>query len=171
MPASTPIIILPARMASTRLPGKPLADIAGLPMIVQVMHRAQEAGLDAPVLVAAAEPEIAEAVKACGGEAILTDPDLPSGSDRIHQALEHYDPDGRYDTVINVQGDLPTLDPHLLVEAARVLEVSPEADIATLVAEIVRPEERDNPNVVKAITGFAPGQSIARCLYFTRATA
>ncbi len=164
-----PLIAIPARLASTRLPGKPLADIAGLPMIVQVLRRAEEAAVG-PVLVACAEPEIAEAVSAAGGLAVLTDPDLPSGSDRIHQALTRHDPDGTHDIVVNVQGDLPTLDPRLIRDALAVLEQEPACDIATLVCAIRDPAERTNPNVVKAVAGFGPGDRRARALYFSRAT-
>ena len=164
-----PIIVIPARMASTRLPGKPLADIAGLPMIVQVWARAREAGLGR-VVVAAAEAEIAEAVRAAGGEAVLTDPDLPSGSDRIWQALGEVDPEGRHDVIVNVQGDLPTLDPRLIRTAAEAL-ASARADISTLAAEIKVEEERTNPNVVKAVIALREGQRAGRALYFTRATA
>lgn len=163
------LVVIPARMASTRLPGKPLADLGGVPMIVQVWRRAMEAAVG-PVLVACAESEIADAVRACGGEAVLTDPDLPSGSDRVWQAVERFDPQGRFQTIVNVQGDLPTLDP-ALVEASLTPLADPAVDIATLVAEIVRPEERDNPNVVKAVLGLTPGQRQGRALYFTRATA
>lgn len=166
---SNPIILIPARMASTRLPGKPLADINGLAMIVQVMKRAEEAGLG-PSLVAAAEPEIVSVVTAAGGRAVLTDPDHPSGSDRIFEALQREDPNGIYDAVINVQGDLPTLDPALITEAFETLQAT-GCDIATLVTEITDPAERDNPNVVKAIAGFKPGETRAQALYFTRATA
>ncbi len=161
-----PIILIPARLASVRLPNKPLADIAGLPMIVQVMKRAQEADC-ARVVVAAAEAEIAEVVTAAGGEAVLTAPDLPSGSDRIHQALAHIDADD-HDAIINVQGDLPTLNPTLI---RRVLEILPQGDIATLVAEISNVAERDNPNVVKAVLSLADGENVGRALYFTRAAA
>lgn len=169
-----PIVVIPARMASTRLPGKPLADIAGLPMIVQVWARAREAGLGR-VVVAAAESEIADAVRAAGGEAVLTDPDLPSGSDRIWQALGMVDPEGRHDLIVNVQGDLPTLDPRLIRVAADAL-TSSGADISTLAAEIRVEEERTNPNVVKAVIAFREGafregQKSGRALYFTRATA
>src|SRR5690242_4041671 len=103
-----PIVLIPARMASTRLPGKPLADIGGVPMIVRVWSQAMAAGIG-PVVVAAAEGEIADAVEKAGGQAVLTHPDLPSGSDRIHAALAGLDPGGKYDTVINLQGDLPAL--------------------------------------------------------------
>jgi 3-deoxy-manno-octulosonate cytidylyltransferase (CMP-KDO synthetase) len=109
----SPIIVIPARMASKRLPGKPLADICGEPMIVHVWRRAMEAGVGS-VVVAAAEAEIVEAIRAVGGEAIMTDADLPSGSDRVNQALSRIDPDGGHDVVINLQGDLPTLDPNVV---------------------------------------------------------
>ena len=170
--AREPIIVIPARMASTRLPGKPLADLGGAPMIVQVWRRAREADLGR-VVVAAAEREIAEAVVAAGGEAVMTDPDLPSGSDRIWQALDAVDPAGRHDVVINVQGDLPTLDPALIRTAADALDI-PGTDISTLTAEISVEEERTNPNVVKAVVawrGAASGAPSGRALYFTRATA
>ena len=169
-----PIILIPARLAATRLPNKPLAQIAGLPMIVQVMRRAQEADC-ARVVVAAGERDIADAVTAHGGEAVLTDPDLPSGSDRIFQALRRLEEGGgkKYDAIINVQGDLPTLDPQLI---RRALAILPQGDIATLVAEISDVRERDNPNVVKAVLSFtveakSAAAKIGRALYFTRAAA
>ena len=130
----SPIVLIPARLASTRLPDKPLADIAGLPMIVHVWRRAMEADVG-PVVVAAAEAAIADAVVAAGGRAILTDPGLPSGSDRINQALERLDPDRRHDTIVNVQGDLPTLDPAAVTDAVEALQAS-GAEISTLVTEI-----------------------------------
>ncbi|MDR3500056.1 MAG: 3-deoxy-manno-octulosonate cytidylyltransferase [Parvibaculum sp.] len=167
--ARDPLIVIPARMASTRLPGKPLAEICGAPMIVQVWRRARESGVGR-VVVAAAEGEIADAVTAAGGEAVLTDPDLPSGSDRIWQALETIDPAGRHDVIVNVQGDLPTLDPALIRAACDALTNS-AADISTLAAEIRIEEERTNPNVVKAVIAFREGQRSGRALYFTRATA
>ncbi len=167
--SAEPIIVIPARMASTRLPGKPLADIAGTPMIVQVWRRACESCLGR-VVVAAAEREIAEAVVAAGGEAVLTDPDLPSGSDRIWQALKGVDPEGRHEVILNVQGDLPTLDPHLVRRAAEAL-VKTGADISTLACEIKVEEERTNPNVVKAVIALPDGARSGRALYFTRATA
>jgi 3-deoxy-manno-octulosonate cytidylyltransferase (CMP-KDO synthetase) len=166
--AGHPIVVIPARMASTRLPGKPLADICGAPMIVQVWRRAMEADIGR-VVVAAAEAEIAEAVRAAGGEAVLTDPDLPSGSDRVWQAVCELDPTGHHAIVINVQGDLPTLDPALIRTAYEAL-IRPGADISTLAAEIVVKEERTNENVVKAVAAFE-GTRLARALYFTRATA
>ncbi|MCY3754653.1 MAG: 3-deoxy-manno-octulosonate cytidylyltransferase [Alphaproteobacteria bacterium] len=158
------LIAIPARMASTRLPGKPLADIAGRPLIVHVLERAVEADIG-PVLVACCEPEVAEAVRAAGGEAAMTDPGLPSGSDRIRAALDAFDPGRRFDRIVNLQGDLPTVPPGDIRAALALLD-DPEVDIGTVAAEIRREEERTNPNVVKAVFG-ADG----RALYFTRATA
>ncbi len=165
-----PVVLIPARLASTRLPDKPLADIAGRPMIVHVWQRAKEAGIG-PVYVAAAEPEIAAAVRAAGGDAVLTRPDHPSGSDRIFEALGKIDPDRRFDVIVNVQGDLPTLDPMIVRRALEPL-VNPAVDIATLCVEITRESERNDPNVVKAVAALAPneGRTIARALYFSRAT-
>lgn len=166
-----PIILIPARMASTRLPNKPLADIAGLPMIVQVLRRAEEAKRGR-VIVACAEEEIKAAVEKAGGEAVLTDPALPSGSDRILAALKTIDPQGRHDGVINVQGDLPTLDPQLIDKAFALLGQA-ETDIGTLGCIITKEAEKTNPNVVKAIAeiDFASGGRQGRALYFSRATA
>lgn len=138
-------------------------------MIVHVMRRAEEANVG-PVLVAAAEQEIADAVEAAGGKAILTDPDLPSGSDRIHQALVRFDPDSAHDAVVNVQGDLPTIDPAAIKTALHALSRD-GIDIATLAAVITRESERDDPNVVKAVVPLADGARQGRALYFTRATA
>ena len=166
---NNPIIVIPARMASTRLPGKPLAEIVGKSMIVQVWARAMESGLGR-VVVAAAEEEIAQSIRDAGGEAVLTAPDLPSGSDRIWAALQAVDPEGKHDVIVNVQGDLPTLDPHLIRVAADAL-VSSGADISTLAAEIKVEEERYNPNVVKAVIALPEGKSLGRALYFTRVTA
>ncbi|MSO74941.1 MAG: 3-deoxy-manno-octulosonate cytidylyltransferase [Alphaproteobacteria bacterium] len=162
-----PIVLIPARMASTRLPGKPLALIAGVPMIVHVLERARDAAIGR-VVVACAEAEIAEAVKAVGGEAVLTDPAHPSGSDRIFEALERIDPDRRHDAVINLQGDLPTLDA-ALPRAALALLDDPAVDIGTLAAEIRVPAERSDPNIVKAVISAAAGARHGRALYFTRA--
>lgn len=166
-----PIILIPARMASTRLPNKPLADIAGLPMIVQVMKRAQESNLGR-VVIACAEDEIKVAVEKAGGEAVLTDPALPSGSDRILQALQKIDAAGLHDCVINVQGDLPTLDPALIKTAFDLLQ-NPATDIGTLGAIITKEAEKTNPNVVKAIAeiDFDAGARSGRALYFSRTTA
>lgn len=163
------IVIVPARLGSTRLPDKPLADICGAPMIVHVWRRAMEANVG-PVIVAAAEPAIADAVEMAGGTAVLTDPGLPSGSDRIHQALLRFDPAGTYDAVVNLQGDLPTIEP-APIRAALDLLADPAVDIGTLAAEITRAEERGDPNVVKAVFALPPGARRARALYFTRATA
>ena len=160
-----PIILIPARLRSTRLPDKCLADIGGEPMIVRVMQRALESGAG-PVLVAAAEQSIVDAVHEAGGQAVLTEPDLPSGSDRIMEALDKVDPDRSYDTIINVQGDLPTVDPLTISSTVKVLSDDPSVDISTPVAEISREEERTNPSVVKAVFG-----ANRYALYFTRATA
>ena len=166
-----PVILIPARLAATRLPNKPLADIHGAPMIVHVMKRAQESKLGR-VIIACSEGEVRDAVTAAGGEAVMTDPDLPSGSDRILAALKHVDPTGAHRAVINVQGDLPTLDPALVTMAAKLLE-NPAVHVATLGAVITRDEEINNPNVVKAVAeiDFAKGDKQGRALYFTRTTA
>lgn len=169
--ALNPVILIPARLAATRLPDKPLADIHGRPMIVHVWQRATESSLGR-VVVACSEQAVADAVAAAGGEAVMTDPDLPSGSDRILSALAQIDPQGKHQAVINVQGDLPTLDPALIAAAANLL-LQDGVDIATLGAVITRDEEIHNPNVVKAIAeiDFAQGARAGRALYFTRATA
>lgn len=164
-----PILVIPARLAASRLPGKPLAEIAGVPMIVRVMRQAMAANLG-PVVVAAGEPEIVAVVEKGGGRAVLTDPGLASGSDRVHAALEALDPEGRHDVVVNLQGDLPALDPGQIRTVAAALEQS-DADIATLAAEITDPIERDNPNVVKAVVAWQRGGQWGRALYFTRAAA
>jgi 3-deoxy-manno-octulosonate cytidylyltransferase (CMP-KDO synthetase) len=168
--SSQKIVLIPARLASTRLPNKPLADIGGIPMIVHVWRRAIESGLGR-VVVACAEEEIAAAVREAGGEAVLTDPTLPSGSDRIHQALARVDPEGRHAIVVNVQGDLPTLDPKALrrvVEPLQTLDV----DMGTIAIPTEDEEERNNPNMVKAVVSWSrEDPSIGRALYFTRATA
>ncbi len=158
-------------MASTRLPNKPLADIHGLPMIVQVLRRAEEAKIGR-VVVACAEQEIKQAVEKAGGEAVLTDPDLPSGSDRILAALKTLDARGEHDAVINVQGDLPTLDSKLIQTAFALLD-NPETDIGTLGCIITKESEKTNPNVVKAIAeiDFAKNERQGRALYFSRTTA
>jgi 3-deoxy-manno-octulosonate cytidylyltransferase (CMP-KDO synthetase) len=166
---TNPIIIVPARLASTRLPGKPLADIHGEPMIVHVWRRAMESGIG-PVVVACAEAEIADAVTKAGGRAVLTRPDHPSGSDRIFEALQTIDPDGSHDAVVNVQGDLPTIAPETIRAAYDLLNVE-GVDIGTLAVEIEDASERGNPNVVKAVVERAPGARTGRALYFTRAAA
>jgi 3-deoxy-manno-octulosonate cytidylyltransferase (CMP-KDO synthetase) len=165
---SYPVVLIPARLAATRLPDKPLADIHGVPMIVHVWRRAMEADAG-PVVVATDSEAIAGVVRAAGGVAVMTRADHPSGSDRIHEAVTLFDPDGQHDVVLNVQGDLPTIEP-APIRAALALLDEPAADIATIVAEIRREEERTNPSVVKAIgTPLAGGRF--RALYFTRATA
>lgn len=162
------LILIPARMAATRLPGKPLLDIGGLPMIVQVVRRAEAAGLG-PVVVATDSGAIATAVEKGGGRAVLTRSDHVSGSDRIHEALGIVDPEGKAEIIVNVQGDLPTIPPGDIAAAIGPL-ADRDVDIATIAAEITRDEERTNPNVVKAVgSPVAPGR--LRALYFTRATA
>ena len=163
-----PLVLIPARLASTRLPRKPLADIAGAPMIVQVWRRACEADVG-EVVVAADSADIVDVVTSAGGRAVLTNPDHPSGSDRIFEALCRVDPDGRHDVIVNVQGDLPTIDPQT-VRAALTPLADASVDIATLAAVIRRDEERDDPNVVKVV-GAELSQDRLRALYFTRATA
>lgn len=165
---SNPVIIVPARMAAQRLPGKPLADIHGEAMIVHVWRRAMETGIG-PVLVATDSDEIAATVRAAGGIAVMTRADHPSGSDRIHEAVENFDPEGRYDIIVNVQGDLPTIDPGIIARALEPL-ADPAVDIATLAAVIVREEEKTAMQVVKAV-GSPLGANRFRALYFTRATA
>lgn len=162
------LVLIPARMASTRLPGKPLLDINGLPMIVHVLRRAEEARIGR-VAVATDTPEIASVVKAHGGEAVMTRADHPSGSDRIYEALKALDPGGQAEIVVNVQGDLPTIPPDDIRAAVALLETS-EVDIGTLAAEIRHAEEHTNPSVVKLI-GSPLSSHRLRALYFTRATA
>jgi 3-deoxy-manno-octulosonate cytidylyltransferase (CMP-KDO synthetase) len=161
-----PIILIPARMAASRLPGKPLADIAGQAMIVRVLRQALEADIG-PVVVAAADEEIVATVSQAGGRAVLTDPALPSGSDRILAALERLDPAGRHDVVINLQGDMPFIEASAPRAAVNLLAREAGCDIATLVAPEASPDDRANPDVVKAI--LAMGGTCGRALYFTRA--
>jgi 3-deoxy-manno-octulosonate cytidylyltransferase (CMP-KDO synthetase) len=161
-------ILIPARMASTRLPGKPLADIAGEPMIVHVMRRAQAAGIG-PVAVATDSEAIAACVEKAGGRAVMTRPDHASGSDRIFEALPSVDPACRAEIIVNLQGDLPTLAPADITAALLPL-ADPGVDIATLAAEITDARERTNPNVVKVV-GSPVAPRRLRALYFTRAEA
>lgn len=180
-----PVVIVPARLAATRFPDKPLADIHGVPMIVQVLRRAMEADIG-PVLVACGDREIADAVEAAGGKAVMTDPGHPSGSDRVHEALGLFDPDRRYNTVVNIQGDLPTIDPGVIAAVLDPFDVE-EVDITTLAVEITEARERTDPNVVKAVIALADAgvgagvgagadaganakARIGRALYFSRAT-
>ncbi|MDB5526226.1 MAG: kdsB [Rhizobium sp.] len=162
------IILIPARMASTRLPGKPLADIAGLPMIVQVAMRAAESRIGR-VMVAVDHVDILQAVRAAGFDAVMTMASHRSGSDRIHEALSHADPDRRADFIVNVQGDLPTIEPETIRASLRPLD-NAATDIATLTVEITHEEEKTNPNVVK-IVGSPIAENRLHALYFTRATA
>ena len=165
---SDPLVIIPARMAATRLPGKPLADIAGEPMIVHVWRRAVEAGIG-PVAVATDAPEIVAAIEVAGGQAVLTRADHPSGSDRIHEAMETLDPQGAHDVIVNVQGDFPTIDPRAI--AASLLPLAdPAVMIATLACPITEADEALDPNVVKVV-GSQCATGRLRALYFTRATA
>ncbi len=164
-----PIVLIPARLAATRLPGKPLADIGGQPMIVRVL-RAAEAAAVGPVAVAAGDVEIVEAVRAAGGRAVLTDPALPSGSDRIRAALEALDPEGRCDAVINLQGDMPFVAAEVVSACARLLAEEPGCDIATVVAPESSRADRGNPDVVKAVLALPEGARQGRALYFTRST-
>jgi len=168
MASNSTLILIPARMASTRLPGKPLADIGGLPMIVHVLRRAEESKMGRAV-VATDDAGIADAVRAHGGEAVMTRADHPSGSDRIFEALGRLDPKAQFDIVINLQGDLPTIPPGDIRAVADPL-ADPAVEIATLAAEIHVAEEHTNPNVVKAI-GSPVSEDRMRALYFTRATA
>jgi len=162
------LVLIPARMAATRLPGKPLLDIAGLPMIVHVLRRAQAAGIGR-VAVATDTPDIAVAVMAHGGEAVMTRTDHPSGSDRIFEALCKLDPAGEADVVVNPQGDFPTIHADNIRSVLAPLD-DPMVDIATLAAQIHTEEESTNPNVVKAV-GSPVSAGRLRALYFTRATA
>lgn len=164
-----PIVLIPARLAASRLPGKPLADIAGVAMIVRVL-RAAEAAAIGPVAVAAGDSQIVAAVEAAGGRAVLTDPALPSGSDRIQAALEALDPAGVHDVVINLQGDMPFVAPQILSACAGLLADQPGCDIATVVAPEASTDDRRNPNVVKAVLSLPAGARDGRALYFTRST-
>jgi 3-deoxy-manno-octulosonate cytidylyltransferase (CMP-KDO synthetase) len=162
-----PIILIPARLAATRLQGKPLADIGGSPMIVHVWRRAVAAELG-PVVVACGDRAIADAVESAGGRAIMTDPQQPTGSDRIHEAIGLIDPDGRHDAVVNVQGDLPLLDPAAVRVAIAGL-ADPETDIATLAAVIEDDAALAETSVNKVVAGFTDPARPARALYFSKA--
>lgn len=168
------LIIIPARLGATRLPGKPLADIGGLPMIVRVATRAREAKLG-KVLVATDNAAIAAAAAEHGFEAVMTAEKHQSGSDRVYEAVQQVDPNGNYELIINLQGDLPTISPADIVAAAAPL-ADKKVDIATLCAPIRREEEKTDPNVVKLVGSARPaaakgGLPRLRALYFTRATA
>ena len=166
--SSRNLVLIPARLPSTRLPNKPLAMIGPEPMIVHVWRRAVAAGVG-PVVVACAEPAIERAILQAGGQAVLTDPALPSGTDRIHAALQALDPEHRFERVINLQGDMPTIDPKCLEDVLEPLDRL-DVDIATLANATDDPRERTDPNTVKAVVSFAT-EDLGRALYFTRAPA
>ena len=166
--ARNPVVVIPARMAARRFPDKPLADLLGEPMIVHVWRRAVAADIG-PVLVACGDVAIAEAIRSVGGEAVMTDASLPSGSDRVHAAIQQADPGRAHDAVINVQGDLPTLEPGAVAAALAPL-AEPDVDIATLATRITEDDERTDPNVVKVVLALADGATVGRALYFSRAT-
>ena len=164
---SDPVVLIPARMASTRLPGKPLADICGVPMIVHVWRRAVEAGIG-PVVVATDEPDIVARRRQAGGEAVMTRPDHPSGSDRIFEALERFDPEGRHDVVVNVQGDLPTIDPPPIAAALAPLADAGGRHRHARRARSRATEERTDPNVVKVVGSPRRARRAARALFHAR---
>ena len=163
------LILIPARLGATRLPNKPLADIGGIPMISRVCALATASGAGR-VAVAAADSEIADCVRSAGYEAVLTDPALPSGSDRVHAAANLIDSEGAYDQIVNLQGDMPTLAPKALGDVLEVLQSAPDCDIATLAAEITDACELSDPNVVKAVLARKAEAKTARALYFSRAS-
>ena len=163
-----PLILIPARMAATRLPDKPLADIGGKPMIVRAWEQAMASGYR--VAVAAGDREIVDVIEAAGGEAVVSDPALPSGSDRIRATLHEIDPGGAHDIIINLQGDMPFADPGLARACVQVLAAEPACDIATLVAPESGPDDRTNVDVVKAVLAMGEGGGHGRALYFTRST-
>lgn len=170
--AINPIIVIPARLAATRLPNKPLADIEGVPMIGRVIERAKMCGIQ-DVLVAAGDIEIVEAAQNHGAQAILTDPNLPSGSDRVLAAINEFDKDNKYNVIINLQGDMPSFEPSLINDALNVLETYEDCDIATLLSPSSDEKEKQDENVVKGIISLDKDKSdlMGRCLYFTRANA
>lgn len=162
----TPLILIPARLAATRLPNKPLADIGGKPMIVRAWEAAKKSGFR--VAVAAGDQEIVDVIQSVGGEAVLTDPSLPSGSDRIRVAADLLDAEGRHDVIINVQGDMPFASPDLAKICGALLAKESSCDIATLVAPETDSSERSNPDVVKAVLALDETGRAGRALYFTR---
>ena len=162
-----PIVLIPTRLAATRLPNKPLADIAGAPMILHVWRRAVAADVG-PVVVACGDREIAEVIERAGGHAIMTDPDLPTGSDRIHAAITMLDPGRAHDAVINVQGDMPMLDPAAMRLAVAALD-DPETDIATLASVLDDPAIAAQDHVNLVVAGFTDPARPARALYFSKA--
>lgn len=162
-----PIVVIPTRLGSTRLPGKALTDINGVPMIVHVWRRGLEADVG-PVVVACGDQAIADVIRDLGGHAELTDPGLPSGSDRAHAALTITDPDGIHDVVVVLQGDLPTIEPATVEATLKPLKRDPECDIATLATEIEDPLELQSPSVVKIALAIQPDDDIGRAVYFSR---
>ena len=162
-----PILMIPTRLAATRLPNKPLAEIAGVPMIVHVWRRAVAANVG-PVVVASGDREIVEIIEREGGSAVMTDPALPTGSDRIHAAISELDPERAHDAVVNVQGDMPMLDPAAIRVAVAALSET-DADIATLAAEIIDPAALHETSVNKVAAGFTDPARPARALYFSKA--
>lgn len=164
-----PLIVIPSRLASTRLPRKALAEINGLPMIAHVAKRAVKADLG-PVIVAAGDKEILPVLEGIAGvQTVLTDPALPSGSDRVQAAVQLYDPEGQYDCILNLQGDLPLIEPQSLHHALRPLKHNPSFDIGTLVAPVKTEEEAQRPSVVKVACAFG-AEGVARALYFSRSS-
>ena len=164
-----PLVLIPARLAASRLPGKPLALIGDTPMIVRVWRQAMAAGVG-PVAVAAGDTEIVEAVEVAGGRAVMTDPALPSGSDRILAALREIDPQARHEAVINLQGDMPFVDSRIIAACAKLLADRKACDIATVVTPEASLADRSNPDVVKAVLAMEPDGRSGRALYFTRST-
>lgn len=163
---SQALIVIPIRLASVRLPQKPLADIHGKPMALHVWERAVAAGI-APVVVACDSQEVKDLIEKAGGQVVMTDPDLPSGSDRVYAALTAYDPSGKYDVVVNLQGDLPNVDPQALKAVLTPLSDA-TIDVATVAAQITDMSELDNPNVVKIALAHNADGSMGRALYFSR---
>lgn len=161
------LTIIPARLASTRLPNKPLADILGKPMIVRVYEQAKAANLG-EVVVACDCGEIADVIENAGGRAIITDPNLPSGTDRIFAALKQIENNQEFDVIVNLQGDLPAIDP-IVIKAAANAALQSDADIATVASIIKNADEISNPNVVKIAIAFGENVNLGQALYFSRA--
>ncbi|MFM7779705.1 MAG: cytidylyltransferase domain-containing protein, partial [Alphaproteobacteria bacterium] len=161
-----PILVIPARMAATRLPGKPLADIHGRPMIAHVLDRAREAGIG-PLAVACAEEEIAAAARTAGAQAVVVADDVPSGTDRVQRAMKALDPDSEFDVVVNLQGDFPTIRPETLRAVLAPLE-DPAVDIGTLVCPIANETEARTDSFVKCACAFTGDSMVAPALYFSR---
>jgi 3-deoxy-manno-octulosonate cytidylyltransferase (CMP-KDO synthetase) len=162
-----PLVVIPARLAASRLPGKPLELIGGVPMVVRVLRLAEAAAVG-PVAVAAGDAEIVRVVEAAGGRAVLTDPDLPSGSDRAQAALQTLDPEGRHDVIVNLQGDVPFFEPDLLEACVAVLGAQSDCDIATAAVEDAAPSARLDVNAPKAVLALQGDGRSGRALYFTR---